>query len=54
MYYFESDTSGEKPVEEFFTDDERVDLERFSALGVVRATSTQQCAGDRCDQGDPG
>ena len=40
VYYFESDTSGEKPVEEFFTDDERVDLERFDALGVVRAAST--------------
>ncbi len=40
VYYFESDTSGEKPVEEFFTADERVDLERFSALGVVRATFT--------------
>lgn len=40
VYYFESDTSGEKPVEEFFTPDERVDLERFSALGVVRAAST--------------
>lgn len=40
VYYFESDTSGEKPVEEFFTDGESVDLERFSALGVVRAAST--------------
>ena len=42
VYYFESDTSGEKPVEEFFTADERVDLERFSALGVVRAASTNR------------
>jgi hypothetical protein len=40
VFYFESDTSGEKPVEEFFTDDERVDLERFSALGVVRQASS--------------
>lgn len=39
VFYFESDTSGEKPLEEFFTADEHVDLQRFSALGVVRAAS---------------
>ncbi len=50
VYYFESDTSGEKPVEEFFTDDERVDLERFSALGVVRATSTRSEQAQRIDE----
>ena len=30
-----SDTSGEKPSEEFFTDDEMVDMDRFEALGVI-------------------
>ncbi|HEY0680088.1 MAG TPA: UDP-N-acetylglucosamine 4,6-dehydratase [Chitinophagaceae bacterium] len=36
VYFFESDTSGEKLYEEFFTDKEDLDLERFSALGVIR------------------
>src|SRR6056297_431151 len=36
-YFFNSDTTGEKPFEEFFTPDEKVDLERFSALGVIRS-----------------
>lgn len=39
VYYFESDTAGEKPVEEFHTADERVDLRRFAALGVVQTDS---------------
>ncbi len=36
VYYFASDTSGEKPFEEFFTDTEETDLERFSQLGVIK------------------
>ncbi len=36
-YFFDSDTTGEKPFEEFFTPDEKVDLDRFSALGVIRS-----------------
>lgn len=36
VHYFASDTSGEKPAEEFHTEDEPIDLERFAALGVVR------------------
>jgi FlaA1/EpsC-like NDP-sugar epimerase len=47
VYYFESDTSGEKPIEEFFTEDERVDFERFGALGVVRATPAVDVDGIR-------
>jgi FlaA1/EpsC-like NDP-sugar epimerase len=47
VFYFESDTSGEKPVEEFHTDDEVLDLERFHALGVVKATSTTDVDGIR-------
>ncbi len=38
VYYFKSDTSGEKPYEEFFTAQEDLDLERFEALGVVKNT----------------
>src|SRR6185295_11717669 len=36
VYFFESDTSGEKLYEEFFTEEEELDLERFSALGVIK------------------
>lgn len=37
VYYFSSDTTGEKPEEEFVAEGEEADLERFSALGVIRA-----------------
>jgi len=36
VYFFESDTSGEKPYEEFYTPGEALDLERFVNLGVVK------------------
>ena len=35
-YFFESDTSGEKDFEEFFTDNEILDMERFQNLGVIK------------------
>lgn len=35
VHFSASDTSGEKPFEEFFTDAETVDLNRFGALGVI-------------------
>ena len=35
VYFSKSNTSGEKPYEEFFTDDETVDQERYRSLGVV-------------------
>lgn len=35
VYYSGSDTSGEKPYEEFFTSSETVDMTRHTALGVV-------------------
>ena len=34
-YFFKSDTTGEKPFEEFFTAEEEVDYESFSEIGVV-------------------
>ena len=37
VYYFPSDTSGEKPFEEFYTTEETVDRQRFQALGIVKA-----------------
>lgn len=35
VHFSVSDTSGEKAFEEFFTDGESVDMERFSSLGVI-------------------
>ena len=35
VHYSKSDTSGEKPFEEFVTDTESADMERFSSLGVI-------------------
>lgn len=37
VYYFQSDTSGEKPYEEFHTNEETIDWQRFQALGIVKA-----------------
>jgi FlaA1/EpsC-like NDP-sugar epimerase len=36
VYFFESDTSGEKLYEEFFTDTDEVDLQQFESLGVIK------------------
>jgi hypothetical protein len=35
-YFFRSDTTGEKGFEEFFTDKEVLDLDRFNSLGVIK------------------
>lgn len=35
VYFFSSDTTGEKDFEEFFTDAERLDMNRFENLGVI-------------------
>ena len=35
-YFFESDTTGENPFEEFYMAHEAVDLDRFESIGVVR------------------
>lgn len=38
-YFFNSDTTGEKDFEEFFTDSEDLDMECFDAVGVIRNQS---------------
>ncbi|WP_323757921.1 polysaccharide biosynthesis protein [Roseivirga sp.] len=38
VYFFESNTSGEKSFEEFYTDDEQLDVDSFSGLGVIKNT----------------
>ncbi len=35
-YFFYSDTTGEKDFEEFFTDNEDLDMERFETVGVIK------------------
>ena len=44
VYFFDSDTSGEKDEEEFHTLSERVDEARFKALGVVERSATMSGA----------
>ncbi|MFQ5350017.1 MAG: UDP-N-acetylglucosamine 4,6-dehydratase, partial [Thermoanaerobaculia bacterium] len=41
-YFFDSDTTGEKPVEEFHTADELVERDRFEEIGVVRWSRLEQ------------
>jgi FlaA1/EpsC-like NDP-sugar epimerase len=36
VYFFASDTTGEKDFEEFYTDAERLDLGRFAGIGVIQ------------------
>jgi FlaA1/EpsC-like NDP-sugar epimerase len=35
-YFFNSDTTGEKDFEEFFTDNEDLDMKRFETVGVIK------------------
>ena len=39
VVYFKSDTTGEKAYEEFYVPGEKVDMQRFEALGVVEQTA---------------
>ncbi|QIB65977.1 UDP-N-acetylglucosamine 4,6-dehydratase [Kineobactrum salinum] len=36
VYFFPSDTTGEKDFEEFYTGEEQLDLKRFHAVGVIK------------------
>ena len=36
VYFFKTDTSGEKAYEEFYTKDEEIDMKRFRKLGVIK------------------
>ena len=35
VFYFDSDTTGEKAYEEFYVAGEKINMDRFSALGVI-------------------
>ena len=37
VYFFKTDTSGEKSFEEFFTKEDTLDMDSFSALGIVKS-----------------
>jgi FlaA1/EpsC-like NDP-sugar epimerase len=39
VVYFKSDTTGEKAYEEFYVPGEKIDMQRFQALGVVEQTA---------------
>ena len=39
VVYFKSDTTGEKAYEEFYVPGEKINMERFKALGVVEETT---------------
>ena len=36
-YFFDSDTTGEKDFEEFYTQDEEIDWERLSSIGIIKS-----------------
>jgi len=36
VYFFNSDTTGEKDFEEFYTENEDLDMKRFNAIGVIK------------------
>lgn len=38
-YFFKSDTTGEKDFEEFFTDNEVLDMNKFSSIGIIKNDS---------------
>ena len=35
-YFFSSDTTGEKDFEEFFTENENLDMDRFKSIGIIK------------------
>ena len=39
VYFSKSDTTGEKPYEEFYTEGEQVALDKYSSLGVISLQS---------------
>ena len=44
VVYFNSDTTGEKAYEEFYVQGEKLDMERFRALGIIESTEHRTLA----------
>ena len=36
VFFFKSDTTGEKPFEEFYTEKEIIDISRFTGIGFIK------------------
>ena len=47
-FYFGSDTTGEKAYEEFYVPGEKIDMQRYQALGVVEHTARHSLAEVDC------
>jgi FlaA1/EpsC-like NDP-sugar epimerase len=47
-YFFDSDTTGEKDFEEFYTEHETLDLEAFKTIGVIK--NNPEFNGDKLDE----
>lgn len=41
-YFFESDTTGEKDFEEFYTGDEKIDWSRFETIAVIKSATSYE------------
>lgn len=48
-YFFESDTAGEKPFEEFYASDDHVDMTRFQDMGVIKESGLTEGEANRLD-----
>lgn len=46
-YFFDSDTAGEKPFEEFYSEDDKVDWSRFEDIGVIEVPPLDDAEQDR-------
>jgi FlaA1/EpsC-like NDP-sugar epimerase len=49
-YFFDSDTSGEKPFEEFYAEDDKVDWKRFRNVGVIETPALTASELERVDR----
>jgi FlaA1/EpsC-like NDP-sugar epimerase len=49
-YFFDSDTNGEKPFEEFYSDDDDVVWDRFADVGVIRAPAPSEAVKTRVEK----
>ncbi|WP_026496098.1 UDP-N-acetylglucosamine 4,6-dehydratase [Butyrivibrio sp. WCD3002] len=48
VYFFNSDTTGEKDFEEFYTDNEVLDMNRFESIGIIKNEPVYN--GDKLDE----
>lgn len=48
-YFFDSDTTGEKPAEEFYAEDDNVNLSRFEDMGVIQVGTSSETVKKRTE-----